>query len=72
MTKPEGIDEIKKSCNAISRELMRIHPAVAVLENKEAQDDMFKILFELTKNVESIKKLMRKLDSNVEDGSRLL
>jgi hypothetical protein len=58
----EAAEQIKKACNAISLEMMKIHPATNALEDKQTKDEIFKTLFELTKNVELIKKLMRKLE----------
>jgi len=70
MEKPAAIQQIRDVCNLISRELMRIHPAVPALADKEAQDEIFKTTFELTKNVETIKKRLAKLEAK--DGTSLL
>ena len=63
MDKPAAIQQIRDACNNLSRELMRIHPAVPALGNKELQDEIYKTLFELTKNVEVIKKRLAKFES---------
>ena len=70
MEKPAAVQQIRDVCNLISRELMRIHPAVPALADKEAQDEIFKTTFELTKNVETIKKRLAKLEAK--DGTPLL
>jgi thymidylate synthase ThyX len=70
MEKPAAIQQIRDVCNSITREIMRIHPAVPPLADKEAQDEIYKALFELTKNVEIIKKRLAKLEAK--DGSTLL
>ncbi len=70
MDKAAAIKQIRDVCNAVSRELMRIHPAVAPLADQEAQDEIYKTLFELTKNVEIIKKRLAKLEAK--DDSALL
>jgi thymidylate synthase ThyX len=70
MDKAAAIKQIRDVCNNVSRELMRIHPAVPALEEKEAQDEIFKTLFELTKQVEIIKKRLAKLEAK--DESTLL
>jgi thymidylate synthase ThyX len=70
MDKAAAVQQIREVCNNVSRELMRIHPAVPALANKEAQDEIFKTLFELTKQVEIIKKRLAKLESK--DESNLL
>lgn len=43
-------------------DLMKIHPAVPDLGNKPAQDEIYKVLFEITKQVETMKKLLAKLE----------
>jgi len=70
MDKATAIKQIRDVCNNVSRELMRIHPAVPALAEKEAQDEIFKTLFELTKQVEIIKKRLAKLEAR--DESALL
>jgi len=70
MDKPAAIQQIREVCNNVSRELMRIHPAVPPLAEKEAQDEIYKTLFELTKQVEIIKKRLAKLEAK--DESTLL
>ncbi|HSH96268.1 MAG TPA: hypothetical protein VK968_19130 [Roseimicrobium sp.] len=66
MDKPAAIARIREACKTISVELMKIHPAVPPLADKETQDEMYKVLFELTKQVEIIKKRMAKLESRDE------
>ena len=70
MEKSAAIQQIRDVCNLFSRELMRVHPAVPALADKEAQDEIFKTVFELTKNVETIKKRLAKLEAK--DGTSLL
>jgi len=68
--KPTAIRQIRDVCNNLSRELMRLHPAVPALADKEAQAEIYKTIFELTKNVETIKKRLAKLEAK--DDSALL
>jgi len=70
MDKPAAIRQIRDACNNLSRELMRLHPAVPALADKEAQDEIYKTIFELTKQVEVIKKRLAKLEAK--DDSALL
>ena len=70
MDKAAAIKQIRDVCNNVARELMRIHPAVPALAEKEAQDEIFKTLFELTKQIEIIKKRLAKLEAK--DDSALL
>jgi hypothetical protein len=62
MDSSSALEQIKKSCNAISAELIRLHPATNALGDKETRDEIFKALFELTKQLETIKKLARKAE----------
>jgi len=70
MEKPAAIRQIREVCNNVARELMRLHPAVPGLADKEAQDEVYKTIFELTKNVEIIKKRLARLEAK--DDSALL
>ena len=58
-----AIAQIRQACKNMVTELMRIHPAVPGLGNKEVQDELYKTLFEITRNVEVIKKRLAKLES---------
>ena len=64
MTPTAATEQIKTACNAISVEMMKILPATAALGNKEVQDEIIKAQYQLTKDVETIKKLLRKLKSD--------
>ena len=66
MDTPTAITQIRQACKNIGLELMRIHPAVPALANKEIQDELYKILFEITKEVEVIKKRLGKLEAGAE------
>src|SRR5438874_872977 len=66
MEAPAAIAQIRQACKNIGLELMRIHPAVPALANKETQDELYKILFEITKEVEVIKKRLAKLEAGTD------
>ena len=70
MDRPTAIQQIREVCNNVSRELMRLQPAVPPLADKETQDEIYKTIFELTKNVEIIKKRLARLEAK--DDSALL
>ena len=61
MTPTAAAEQIKTACNAISVEMMKILPAAAALGDKEVRDEIIKTQYQLTKDVETIKKLVRKL-----------
>ena len=68
MDRDTAVAQIRKACNGISVELMKINPAVSALGDKEAQDEIYRTVFELTKEVETIKKRLAKLERS--DDSR--
>ncbi len=45
---------------------MKINPAVSALGDKEAQDEIYRTVFELTKEIETIKKRLAKLERSDE------
>jgi hypothetical protein len=63
MQSDEAIRTIRTSCNAISAELTRLHPAVGNLGQKEIQDEMVKAIFQLTKDLETVKKLLKRIEN---------
>jgi hypothetical protein len=66
MDRDAAITQIRNACNGISMGLMKINPAVSALGNKEAQDEIYRAVFELTKEVETIKKRLAKLERSDE------
>jgi vacuolar-type H+-ATPase subunit I/STV1 len=66
MDRETALTQIRKACNSISLELMKINPAISALDDKEAQDEIFRTIFELTKEVETIKKRLAKLERSDE------
>ena len=66
MNTQAAIVQIREACKNIGIELMRIHPAVRDLGNKEAQDELYKVLFEITREVEVIKKRLAKCETGTD------
>jgi len=62
MTPAEATDQIRKACNAMTVEMMKILPATRALGDKAVQDEVIKAQFALTTNVEIIKKQLKKLE----------
>ena len=56
MDKQTAILQIKKACSGIATEMMKIHPAAAALNDKPTHEEIIKLLFQLTKDLEMIKK----------------
>ena len=61
MEQQEAVQAIQDACAAIAREMMKITPAVPSLQDEKAKEKIFKTLYELTANVETIKKQVGKL-----------
>lgn len=64
MDRAAAIEQIRSACNVLSKEMMRINPAVSALGDKEVQDELYKTIYELTKQIEIVKKRIGKLHSN--------
>ena len=60
MTPTEAADSIKQTCDDISKATLKLLPAIRDLGNQAAQDELFKASYELTKNLETVKKIVRK------------
>ena len=54
--------QIRETCNAVSASITSIHPLVPGLGDQPTQDEIFKALFALTKEVETIKKQLLRLE----------
>ncbi len=65
MERREAIEQIKTLCSTISAELTRLTPLVGDLGHKEIQEEMQKALFQLTKDLESVKKLARRAENTL-------
>ncbi len=61
MTREEAIERIQGSCQTISLEMMKIHPAVRALGDEAVQAVMLKAAHQLTVELEMIKKQAIKL-----------
>ncbi len=70
MDRPTAIAQIRESCNALAGTVTRIHPCVPGLDDKLTQDEIYKALFALTKEIEVVKKQLLKLERR--DDSQLL
>ncbi len=64
MTTTEAIDAIKKTCGTISAEMLKLTPAVNGIADKAMKDELLKAVYELTKSVETVKKLARKAETS--------
>jgi len=70
MTREEAIERIEAACKAIALEMMKVTPAARHLGDEDATADVVKAAYQLTIELESIKKRLIKLKGR--DDSALL
>ncbi len=70
MERSEAIGQMRATCNELSNTVTRLHPLVPRLNAPAAQGEILKALFELTKQVEVVKKHLIRLEKD--DGSALV
>jgi len=70
MDRPAAIAQIREASKNIALQFMKIHPALAGLNDAETQGDCIKSLHEMTVHLETIKKKIGKLERS--DDSSLL
>jgi hypothetical protein len=70
MEKSTAIGEVREKVNQIGALITSVHPLVSKLNDPPTQNELLRALFELTKQVEVIKKHLLKLEKR--DESSLL
>ena len=70
MNRPAAIAEIRAAYNTLAAGVTSIHPLVPALADEPAKAEIVKALFELTKNVEVVKKQIMRLEKR--DDTALL
>ncbi len=70
MEPEQAIQQIRDACDAMSRELMKINPAIRHLEHEDTRNRMFETVYRMTADVETMKKAMLKL-RNADDSTEL-
>ena len=68
MNRHEASEKIKECCKTIALEMMELNPAIASLDDSQTQEALFEASYELTKQLEVIKKCVIKLERR--DGAR--
>ncbi|MCB1121107.1 MAG: hypothetical protein KJT03_06145 [Verrucomicrobiae bacterium] len=63
MPRDASIKQIQEACKTIALQMMRIQPAIAGLEDEETQKDVIKATYQLTIELETIKKKLIKLQN---------
>ncbi len=62
MDRPIALEQLREQCNAIASAVTRMHPLVGALNDQPTQDEVFKALFALTRDVEVVKNQLLKLE----------
>ena len=62
MDRPTAIAEIRTACNTLAAAVTSIHPLLPALADEPTKAEIVKALFELTKNVEVVKKQIMRLE----------
>ena len=70
MDRATAIQQIRDLCNGISTAGMKLHPLLPPLDDEPTKAEIVKALFEITKNVEVVKKQVMRLEKR--DDSALL
>ena len=70
MDRPTAIQQIRTACNQLSAGVTGIHPLLPALDDEPTKGEIIKALFELTKNVEVVKKQILRLEKR-DDSSDL-
>lgn len=70
MNPTDATAELRNRCNELSKVITAMHPAVKQLGNPAAQGEIVRALFELTKQVEVVKKHLLRLEKG--DDSALV
>lgn len=65
-----GVVQMRQRIDQMSRLVTELHPLTAKLGKPEAQNEILKALFELTKQVEVVKKQLLRVEKG--DDSKLL
>ena len=68
MNQEEASEKIKDHCKIIALEMMDLNPAITYLDDQETQEALFEASYELTKQLEVIKKRVIKLERGNECG----
>lgn len=70
MDRSQAITQMRATCNQIGAAVTSLHPQVPHLQSPATQTEILKALFELTKQVEVVKKHLIRLEKS--DGSVLV
>ena len=69
MNRAEASEKIKAHCKTIALEMMDLNPTITHLNDQETQEALFEASYELTKQLEIIKKRVIKLERRSDAGA---
>ncbi len=70
MEPTQAVIQLRERAGQIARFVTEMHPIVSQLRNEGAQNEIYRALFELTKQVEVVKKHLLRVEK--QDESRLV
>jgi hypothetical protein len=62
MTRAEASQQIREHCNSTGVAVMKIHPLLNALGDDATKGEIVKALYEVTKNIEVVKKQLMRLE----------
>jgi hypothetical protein len=62
MDRTTASQQIREHCNTVSTAVMKIHPLLNALGDDATKGEIVKALYEVTKNVEVVKKQVMRLE----------
>lgn len=68
MERADAIRQMRELILEIGGMVTKLHPLMPGLADKPTQDEIFKALYELTKNVETVKKQLLRLEKRDESS----
>jgi hypothetical protein len=68
MQRADAISQMRELTLEIGARVTKLHPLMPGLDDKPTQDEIFKALYELTKNVETVKKQLLRLERRDESS----
>jgi hypothetical protein len=70
MDRAAASQQIREHCNVVSTAVMKVHPLLNALGDDATKGEIVKALFEITRNLEIVKKQVMRLEKR--DDSSLL
>lgn len=62
MDRPAASQQIREHCNTVSVAVMKLHPLLNALGDEPTKAEIVKALYEVTKNIEVVKKQVMRLE----------